>query len=59
MGARMVGCLGVIFMVLTKWQLDFSRSTAAMNQSHQALLKAEMLEQDYEMVRKEWRELYE
>lgn len=30
-----------------------------MNQSHQALLKAEMLEQDYEMVRKEWRELYE
>ena len=39
--------------------LDFSRSTAAMNQSHQALLKAEMLEQDYEMVRKEWRELYE
>jgi hypothetical protein len=40
-------------------QLDFSRSTAAMNQSHQALLQAEMLEQDYEMVRKEWRELYE
>jgi hypothetical protein len=30
-----------------------------MNQSHQALLQAEMLEQDYEMVRKEWRELYE
>lgn len=39
--------------------LDFSRSTAAMNQSHQALLQAEMVEQDYKMVQKEWRELWE
>ncbi|KAF1926168.1 uncharacterized protein M421DRAFT_218193 [Didymella exigua CBS 183.55] len=39
--------------------LDFSRSTEAMNQSHQAMLQAEMVEENMNMLRKEWVELYE
>ena len=40
-------------------QVDFGQSTAAMNQSHQALLQAETVRENMELVRKEWAELYE
>lgn len=40
-------------------QVGFGQSTAAMNQSHQALLQAEMVRENMELIRKEWAELYE
>ncbi|KAH6642936.1 hypothetical protein C7974DRAFT_301898 [Boeremia exigua] len=39
--------------------LDFSRSSAAMDQSHQAMLQAEMVRENMALLRREWAELYE
>ncbi|KAF3041653.1 hypothetical protein E8E12_000065 [Didymella heteroderae] len=38
---------------------DSSSSTALMNQSHQAMLQAEMIKENMKLVRKEWADLYE
>ncbi|KAJ4375487.1 hypothetical protein N0V86_007018 [Didymella sp. IMI 355093] len=38
---------------------DSSRSTALMNQTHQAMLQAEMIAENMNLVRKEWADLYE
>ncbi|KAJ4340009.1 hypothetical protein N0V95_007619 [Ascochyta clinopodiicola] len=39
--------------------VDFSRANAAMHQSHQAMMQAEMVQENMNMLRKEWAELWE
>ncbi|UPX13191.1 uncharacterized protein EKO05_0003714 [Ascochyta rabiei] len=39
--------------------VDFSRVNAAMNKSHEAMMQAEMVEENMKMLRKEWADLWE